>query len=192
MSIGEVSFYTGILLFIIGIIGGGIDIKEVKIPEIKGVPRYMCFMGSVVFLTMGLHLKNAIPITIINTGYPTVPNAPSALVNQPIEAPRIAVNSANSIDNADADAKKNDAQTELDDANKRINVVWNATTKEIRDELLPEQRQWLKKRENDCTLESINKEPDIKMREAFKLHCMAEMTDPRTKELAQEIKDMSQ
>jgi hypothetical protein len=30
MSIGEVSFYTGILLFLIGVIGGGVDIKELR------------------------------------------------------------------------------------------------------------------------------------------------------------------
>ncbi len=208
MSIGEVSFYTGVLLFLIGVIGGGIDIKEVKIPEIKGAARYMCFIGSVLFLVMGLYLKKEIPpITITNMAAQTVANTPDPAAVNPTqavvtpttpaidstapvtEAPRI----ADSINiPVDANAATKAAQAELDEANKRINVVWNATTKAIRDELLPEQRQWLKKREASCAFEATANEPNVNMEEAFKLHCMATMTDPRTEELSQIIDNMTQ
>jgi uncharacterized protein YecT (DUF1311 family) len=218
MSIGEVSFYTGILLFIIGIIGGGIDIKEVKIPEITGLPRYMCFIGSVLFLALGLYLKNVIPpITITNAVNPTVANIPSAtpktpepVVNTiqadvtpttPPSSPAINNNTAtttetpkipdNTAPSAELIADKKAAQSELDEANKRIDVVWNATTKAIRDELLLEQRQWIKKRETDCALEASTEEPNANKQDAVKLRCMAAMSDPRVEELKQKIAAMT-
>ncbi len=215
MSIGEVSFYTGILLFIIGIIGGGIDIKEVKIPEIKGVPRYMCFIGSVLFLVLGLYLKNVIPqITITNAVDSTVVNAPSATVANTPKLPEPVVttpptdvtpttppaspaisNSTETPDNtapsAELIADKKAAQSELDEANKRIDVVWNATTKAIRDELSLEQRQWIKKRDNDCVLEAATEEPNVNKQAAVKLRCMAMMSDPRVEELKQKIAAMT-
>lgn len=85
------------------------------------------------------------------------------------------------------------AQGELDEANKRINIVWNATSKTIREALLPEQRQWLKKRENDCALQATNEEHDDAIKQqTLKLHCMAAMTDPRTEILEQKIASMEQ
>ncbi|MDD1610984.1 MAG: DUF1311 domain-containing protein, partial [Methylococcaceae bacterium] len=90
-------------------------------------------------------------------------------------------------------AELNKAKSQLDEANKRINSVWNATTQEIRDALLPEQRQWLKQREEDCSLKAENEQPvDKVMQETFKLNCMATMTDPRTEELRQKIDSMTQ
>lgn len=67
---------------------------------------------------------------------------------------------------------------ELDEANNRINVVWQGTTKAIRKALLPEQRAWLKQREKDCSAQDD------------KIHCMAEMTDQRTEALKQKIASM--
>jgi hypothetical protein len=67
----------------------------------------------------------------------------------------------------------------LDDANAKINVVWNATTKEIRTALLPEQRAWLKQRESDCSLV------------AEKINCMVTMTNLRTEILKQKIAVLS-
>jgi uncharacterized protein YecT (DUF1311 family) len=83
------------------------------------------------------------------------------------------------------------AQSEIDEANKRINIVWNATTKANRLAILPEQREWLKKRENDCTLKASTEEASDKtVQETIKLHCMAAMTDPRTEELKQKVASM--
>jgi uncharacterized protein YecT (DUF1311 family) len=204
MSIGEVSFYTGILLFLIGVIGGGVDIKEVKIPEITGVPRYMCFIGSVLFLVMGLYLKKEIPpITLTNTADPVVANAPVKAPEPAVVTPTPpAIDSAapvtetpkipdNTAPSAELIADKKAAQKELDEANKRMDVVWNSTTKAIRDELLLEQRQWLKKRETDCALEASTEEPNINKQDAIKLRCMAAMSDPRIAVLSQKIATMT-
>ena len=197
MNIGEVSFYTGILLFLIGIIGGGIDIKEVKIPEITGVPRYMCFIGSILFLVMGLYLKKEIPAITLSSPQvaitpetkapevpaivpttPVQPAQPVAPVTAPPEDPQLA---------------KQQALIKLDEANKRINVIWNATTQDIRNALLPEQRQWLKQREEDCALKASTEQAvDTVMQEAVKLNCMAAITDPRTEKLQLEITELAQ
>ncbi len=76
-----------------------------------------------------------------------------------------------------------EAQSNLDNANENLNLVWNSTTKEIRDQLLSEQRIWLKKRNLECKLESSNTEnPEI-----FRLNCETNMTNERTNELRQKI-----
>ncbi|MEY3881804.1 MAG: hypothetical protein RIQ94_2600, partial [Pseudomonadota bacterium] len=61
----------------------------------------------------------------------------------------------------------------LDEANTKINTVWNGTIKEVRAMLLPEQRAWLKQRESALVAEKIN--------------CMVTMTDLRTEILKQKI-----
>jgi uncharacterized protein YecT (DUF1311 family) len=205
MSIGEVSFYTGILLFLIGIIGGGIDIKEVKIPEITGAARYMCFIGSILFLVLGLYLKKEIPpITVPTVNNPTATNIPTPQVTNtpdvPATTPVVPAQPAQAVtqpvtppENTASDANKSlvakqQALIKLDEANKRINSVWNGTTAEIRYTLLPEQQQWLKQRENDCSLQTESEQPvDTVKQEAVKLTCMTAMTDPRIEVLKQEI-----
>ncbi len=202
MNIGEVSFFTGILLFFIGIIGGGIEIKELKIPQIIGASRYACFLGSILFLAMGLYLKNAIPnIAITNASNPTDSNTPEPKApDVPATAPTVPVVNDTPVnippENTESDkaiAAKNQALVQLNEANKRINSVWNATTKEIRNTLLPEQNQWLKQREDDCSLQASSEQPvDMVMQEAVKLNCMVTMNDHRTEELKQKIADMTQ
>jgi len=202
-NIGEVSFYTGILLFFIGIIGGGIDVKEVKIPQITGLPRYMCFIGSVLFILLGLYLKKEITDTAISNAFnnaasintpatnptdvpattpPVADQQPPVTTEPPVNAP---------VENADADkaiAAKHQALIQLDAANKRINAVWNGTSQDIRDVLLPEQNQWLTQRDNDCSLQAASEQPiDKVMQEAVKLNCMTTMTDQRTEALKQDI-----
>lgn len=255
MNTGDVSFYAGILLLFIGIIGGGIELKELKIPQITGASRYVCFASSLLCLVLGLYLKKELPgIPVTNVANTTIASAPaSAVANSPqtqfpdvatvdpvstpdaqvqkgteSTQPQIAVanekpsenseavdepqatstdvktiNVANTSalnqsvasdmpkENIEAIVAKHHAQVKLDEANKRINIVWNATTQDIRNELLPEQRYWLKQRENDCSVQASSEQPDDKlMQEAVKLNCMAAMTDPRTAELKQEIADM--
>ena len=76
-----------------------------------------------------------------------------------------------------------EAQSNLDKANANLNLVWNATTKEVRDQLLAEQKIWLKKRDLECKLESSNTENP----EVFRLNCETSMTNERTNELRQKI-----
>lgn len=76
-----------------------------------------------------------------------------------------------------------EAKTSLDQANENLNLVWNATSKEIRAELLDEQKIWLKKRELECKLSS--NETDNPQLHRF--NCEANMTTQRTSELRQKI-----
>ena len=76
-----------------------------------------------------------------------------------------------------------EAKTNLDNANEYLNLVWNATTKEVRTQLLDEQRIWLKKRELECKLESSDKDNP----EVSRLNCEANMTKQRSAELRQKI-----
>jgi uncharacterized protein YecT (DUF1311 family) len=76
-----------------------------------------------------------------------------------------------------------EAENRLNIANTNLNLVWNATTKDIRSQLLDEQRLWLKKRELECKLESSSYEsPEIQ-----RLNCEANMTDYRIEELRRKI-----
>ncbi|NNG75496.1 DUF1311 domain-containing protein [Acinetobacter sp. ANC 4277] len=76
-----------------------------------------------------------------------------------------------------------EAKTNLDKANENLNLVWNSTTKEVRSQLLEEQRLWLKKRALECRLESTNSDnPEI-----YRINCETNMTTQRTSELRQKI-----
>lgn len=76
-----------------------------------------------------------------------------------------------------------EAKVNLDTANENLNLVWNATTKEVRNHLLDEQRLWLKKRELECKLGSSNSDNP----EVTRINCEAEMTSNRVNELRQKI-----
>ncbi|WP_250850284.1 lysozyme inhibitor LprI family protein [Acinetobacter sp. ANC 5378] len=76
-----------------------------------------------------------------------------------------------------------EAKTNLDTANENLNLVWNSTTKEVRSQLLDEQRLWLKKRTLECKLESTHSDnPEI-----YRINCETNMTTQRTSELRQKI-----
>lgn len=76
-----------------------------------------------------------------------------------------------------------EAKVKLDNANENLNLVWNATSKEIRDQLLEEQKIWLKKRELECKLDSSESDNP----EVYRLTCEANMTEQRTGILKQKI-----
>ena len=76
-----------------------------------------------------------------------------------------------------------EAKTNLDKANENLNLVWNSTTKEVRSQLLDEQKIWLKKRELECKLESFNSDNP----EVYRINCETNMTTQRTSELRQKI-----
>jgi uncharacterized protein YecT (DUF1311 family) len=81
------------------------------------------------------------------------------------------------------DVLKSEAQTKLDTANRNLNLVWNATTKEVRTQLLDEQKIWLKKRDLECKLESTDYEdPEIARK-----NCETNLTVQRTNELKTKI-----
>lgn len=62
-----------------------------------------------------------------------------------------------------------EAQAQLDQANQKLNLIWNSTSKAIRNELLAEQRVWLKKRELECRLNSTDAAPE--QQELVRIRC---------------------
>ncbi|MCG9492318.1 DUF1311 domain-containing protein [Acinetobacter pittii] len=78
-----------------------------------------------------------------------------------------------------------EAQNNLSKANENLNLVWNATTAEVRQHLLDEQRVWLKKRKLECKLQGHNEEENLS--ELTRLNCEINMTTQRTSELRQKI-----
>lgn len=76
-----------------------------------------------------------------------------------------------------------EAQQKIDQANEKLNLVWNATSKEVRELFLEEQRVWLKKRDLECKLQSTEAEQP----EVYRLNCEAEMTQLRTDQLKAQI-----
>ena len=80
------------------------------------------------------------------------------------------------------------AKESLDQANDRINAAWKSASKDIRQLVLPEQRNWLKARESECASYSQTESPnDPVIRETLKHQCMAAMTDKRTQELKEKF-----
>jgi uncharacterized protein YecT (DUF1311 family) len=80
------------------------------------------------------------------------------------------------------------AKDALDEANKQINGTWNAASKEMRKIVLPEQREWLKKRENDCDAKAKSDEPNnTVIQETIKFDCMTKMTYQRDGELGDQF-----
>lgn len=53
MTIGAVLLVFGMLLLLIGILGGGFEMKELKIPKVGPVPRVIAFTLSLMFLLLG-------------------------------------------------------------------------------------------------------------------------------------------
>ena len=76
-----------------------------------------------------------------------------------------------------------EAQATLDTANENLNLVWNATTKEIRSQLLDEQRLGLKKRDLECKIGSTESDNP----EVSRITCEANMTTQRINVLRQKI-----
>ncbi|WP_228256346.1 lysozyme inhibitor LprI family protein [Acinetobacter wuhouensis] len=76
-----------------------------------------------------------------------------------------------------------EAQASLDQANENLNLVWNATTSDVRSQLLDEQKMWLKKRTLECKLNSTGTDNP----EVYRRNCETTMTNQRTNELRQKI-----
>jgi hypothetical protein len=58
MTVDIVSFLLGGILVLIGILGGGFEVKELKVPQIKGFARLFCIVGGVLFISLGVGLKS--------------------------------------------------------------------------------------------------------------------------------------
>lgn len=82
---------------------------------------------------------------------------------------------------AESQAVLQKAESDVKSANDAINVVWNAGSKEWRQEKLPEQRLWLAQRENDCKIKALDSgTSDSVAFQTSKLNCEVQMTADRT------------
>lgn len=57
LDIGIISFVFGGLLIILGILGGGFELKELKVSQIKGFSRFMCLTVGLFFIFLGIALE---------------------------------------------------------------------------------------------------------------------------------------
>jgi len=73
--------------------------------------------------------------------------------------------------------QQQEAAQYLTSANNKLNAVWNSTNSRVRNQLLAEQRIWLKKRDLECRLNSEDAQPDL--REVARLRCETEVTNQR-------------
>ncbi|AJW45538.1 hypothetical protein TK49_13010 [Ralstonia mannitolilytica] len=95
---------------------------------------------------------------------------------------------------AEGQAALQKAQADIKAANDALNVVWNAGSKEWRQELLPEQRLWLAQRENGCKIKALDSgSADSVAFQTSRLQCEVQMTVERTQALKASLqKNLSQ
>ena len=74
-----------------------------------------------------------------------------------------------------------EAKNNVDSANSQLNTVWGAISKDTRNELMDNQRVWLKKRDLECKLNSEGDTNEEK--EVSRMNCEVNMTNNRTQEL---------
>lgn len=74
-----------------------------------------------------------------------------------------------------------EAKRSLDKSNEKLNLIWGAISKDLRAQLLDGQRAWLKKRQLECRLSSV--EADNK--ELARLSCETRLTNQRAAQLQQ-------
>ena len=81
--------------------------------------------------------------------------------------------------------QQQEAAQRLATANQKLNLVWNSTSKAVRQQLLAEQRVWLKKRELECRLNSAD--AAVEQQEIVRLRCETAVTEQRVDVLKQLI-----
>jgi hypothetical protein len=85
---------------------------------------------------------------------------------------------------AETQAVLQKAQADIVAANNAINVVWNAGTKQWRQDMLAEQRLWLAQRTNGCKLNALDTNASASITyEINRLNCEVQMTSARTEVL---------
>lgn len=92
-----------------------------------------------------------------------------------LEAQQVAERQANQM--AYQGIQQQEAVQRLSSANNKLNAVWNSTNTSVRNQLLAEQRIWLKKRDLECRLNSEDAQHEL--REIARLRCETEVTNQR-------------
>jgi hypothetical protein len=68
MTITSVTFFVGLALIIVAIFGGGVEIKEVKIPTLPPVPRTMSFIVGCVLIILCVAFPQMFPSLAASNG----------------------------------------------------------------------------------------------------------------------------
>ena len=61
LDITTISFIIGGLLVAIGILGGGLEIKELKVPKLNNSSRILAVTGGLAFLVLGIYMSAPVP-----------------------------------------------------------------------------------------------------------------------------------
>lgn len=83
MSIETIAFLFGVLLLSVGILGGGFELKELKVPRVGGLPRASAAVLGLVFVGLGIGIKNDVPLLAAlrpSAAAETAPAAPAPTV----------------------------------------------------------------------------------------------------------------
>lgn len=96
---------------------------------------------------------------------------------------RLAEEELDSALQSEASANLGEAKVEYKMSMDRINAIWGAIPKSTRNELLPLQRAWIKKKEAACRVEAAGSDEQTGNREANRLRCDVRMTDARSSQL---------
>ena len=60
-SIVSITFLVGLALIVIGLLGGGIEVKEIKIPALGIFPRVVSFGTGIAILALCFFLRDIFP-----------------------------------------------------------------------------------------------------------------------------------
>ncbi len=80
MSIDTMSFILGALLVAVALLGGGIEVRELKIPSVGRSSRLLSFIGGIVFIGLAIFLQPRQNEKHSSAGNPT------SVVQQPVKA----------------------------------------------------------------------------------------------------------
>ena len=57
MSLETMAFILGGILIAAGVFGGGLEVKELKLPQIGGIPRLVAVMAGIAFVALALAIN---------------------------------------------------------------------------------------------------------------------------------------
>jgi hypothetical protein len=82
MRLNLVAFLAGIILLFVAILGGGFELKELKIPRVSWFPRLMSAFVGALFVVVGIGMEPLPPNS------PHATPAPSVQASPPVNTPR--------------------------------------------------------------------------------------------------------
>ena len=87
LSIQALTLLAGLALIMIGSFGGGIEVKEIKIPTLPTLSRTLCLAFGIVLLILGIAFPQLSPNPQITAASPSTQSAPVARVEEKAKSP---------------------------------------------------------------------------------------------------------